>query len=118
MSVSAKEMMIGNYFKDKKSGVIVEIDARTIFDTWKESHAYDPAPITYKLIDRLNGKPLDGGVSYRFDEVCIMQTKSRWAIGFVDIVGIVRWTNTEIDYIHQLQHICLEINQEPLQFVK
>jgi len=115
---NAKEMMVGNYFKDAKTGVIVEIDARSIFDAWGNSEKYESVPITNQAIKRLNGRPLDKGVSFLFGDVCIMPKDDLWVVGFKDLLGITRWTKTEIQYIHQLQQLCLDINQEPLQFVK
>lgn len=49
--IQANELRIGNYLK--KDGVIVKIDARSIFDIWNESKVYEPIPITEENILRL-----------------------------------------------------------------
>ena len=52
--LAVRDLSIGNYLK--RNGVVVTIDARSIFDIWNDEGinklGYEPIPITMELMER------------------------------------------------------------------
>lgn len=48
--IKASELRVGNMLY--KDGIVVTIDARSIFDIWDVSDKYDPIPLTPELLER------------------------------------------------------------------
>lgn len=50
-SLSVKDLRVGNYLT--KDGVMVQVDARSLFDIWEETKEYEPIPLTEQNILKL-----------------------------------------------------------------
>ena len=46
--LSVRELRVGNYLM--KDGIMVKIDARSIFDVWEETKEYEPVPLTEDIM--------------------------------------------------------------------
>lgn len=119
--MSENELMLGNYLYN--DGVVVKIDARSIFDIWdnKGLKNYNPIPLTQKWM-------LDFGYSV------ISESSAGYKYGFVinhilssDLIFVL-WKTTkdagkifrgdlQLKYVHQLQNLHFALTTNLLQLV-
>jgi hypothetical protein len=111
--MNAKELRIGNYLK--KDGVMVTIDARSIFDIWDVDERYKPIPLTEDWL-------LKFGFSENYHGIY-----STW--GFQDFdryfeinqepclfeyFASPKWI--KLEFVHQLQNLYFALEGEELKF--
>jgi len=119
--MEAKGLMVGNYLK--KDGIIVKIDARSIFDMFNDNLKYEPIPLTEDWLVKFGYKRYesDGVVGFEYsnpEEKTVWYEKGRYSI--------VQWgSNTpfyfssnllrvELQYVHQLQNLYFAISGKEL----
>lgn len=61
--IDVRELRVGNRLY--KDGIIVTIDARSIFDIWDKSTQYSPIPLTKKVLEKVKGCELISESPYR-----------------------------------------------------
>jgi hypothetical protein len=64
--LSVRELRVGNYLM--KDGVMVKIDARSIFDIWEETKEYEPIPLTEEIMVRFRRHVKDDFQPLEFDK--------------------------------------------------
>ena len=130
--IQANEVRIGNLLLS--GGVVVTIDARSIFNIWDVSKKYDPIPITPEWLERL-GFEFEDTLSFseyfnkshgnikafiidsvwfcsRFDWMCHKEhhlSHRGWCVGRRNTNNRYNGWNydesAEVKYIHQLQNL-------------
>lgn len=102
--IDPKELRIGNLLKG--DGVIVTIDARSVFDMWYNGKPYGPIPITPEWLERL-GFERDEETRYR-----LYLEHNRWLKSWGRSGSfLVKGDNDfgvfvyDIKHIHQLQNL-------------
>jgi hypothetical protein len=106
--MDAKGLMVGNYLK--KDGIIVKIDARSIFDMFNENPKYEPIPFKKDWLIKLGFELNDNGF-YSKGRLTYHKTYG-WEILESWISG---WKSVEpIRYVHQLQNLYFAISGNEL----
>lgn len=129
--MKANELRIGN--KLLKDGVVVTIDARTIFDIWDDNglKKYEPIPITEEWLIRF-GFEKDGGEynspSDEFDIIIhVSEDGDRYTASNVFVGRVGNWDRDGVNYIcmgncfkyvHQLQNLYFALTNTELVLQK
>lgn len=106
--MEAKGLMVGNYLK--KEGVVVEIDARSIFDMFNDNPKYEPIQLT-KVWLVLFG--------FELDHIFEWYDKNVIGISFKEdrMVQELEYSYNQFEipqYVHQLQNIYFILTGEEL----
>ena len=109
--MKASELRINNYLYN--DGVVVKIDARTIFDIWDDKGLknYQPIPLTEEWLLR-----------FGFEKKGMNRT--RWTFWKIDLVedekGIYSFDESriyiDIKYVHQLQNLYFALTNEEITY--
>lgn len=105
--IDVKELRVGNLLK--KDGVVVTIDARSIFDIWDKSEKYEAIEINEEWLRR-----------FGFDKKIESFLKGRF-----DVHKLANWTNymfcegnlvlRELKYVHTIQNLYFALTGKELQ---
>ncbi len=113
-TVKINSLSVGNYLK--KDGVVVKIDARSIFDIWNEKgiikHGYEPILLTEEWLLKLGFNK-----EYHHDYIGIDVGDTDFVLTYPNVIGEF-WEHfifqfeaggvsklKEIKYVHELQNL-------------
>lgn len=114
--IKSYELMVGNYLK--RNGVLVQIDARSMFDIWDQSKEYEAIPLSEKwLLDfGFEDTKTDGQMIYFKESVKQWQLYTN-RVGFSIISkGIDQYKHPVIanfvKNVHELQNLWYCLTKE------
>lgn len=107
--MKATGVMIGNYLKNE--GVIVKIDARSIFDMFNDNQKYEPIPLTKYWLTKLGFDRKGSSFWYKGYDYTI-DTSGGIFIVHSDYVSVAY--GIEVKYVHQLQNLFFALTGEEL----
>lgn len=121
--IDLRELRIGNLLN--KDGIVVTIDAKSIFDIWDNSDKYKPLPLTeewlikfgfekiedirYEKKIRITGLEPDDPNAYKLAAIGSRKIK-------VAFLSFGKWSSTGVEYVHQFQNLYYAIAGEELQY--
>jgi hypothetical protein len=119
--MKAKELRIGNHFKN--NGVIVTIDARSIFDIWDDKGLkdYQPILLTEEWLVKFGFDMDDSGGLYK--DIMSIDTNNRVLFLYWDEPHDEVWLLDEdhhyeicsVQKVHQLQNLYFALTGEELE---
>lgn len=116
--MDAKGLMIGNYLKN--GGVVVKIDARSIFDMFNDNPKYQPIELDFIWLDKFGFKITDAGIQTDIHK-WVSDGGGFWmwhdTTGFNCYSQIANFS-TVIKYVHQLQNLWFTIVGSDLELVQ
>lgn len=130
--IDVRELRVGNRLL--KDGIVVTIDARSIFDIWDKSEQYSPIPLTVAELDNIKEferrKHLVLSSLYqvklgrkRYLSVSECATPNEmWFVAeqdgkeVKDLISVRNYDYDKTSYLHQLQNLYYSLTGQELQF--
>ena len=112
--MKASELRINNYLYN--DGVVVKIDARTIFDIWDDKGLknYKPIPLTEEWLLKFgfNGEC----ESFHMEGITIEEVSDggKWVVYMFDEYHAVECSLAIVQHVHQLQNLYFALTGEEL----
>lgn len=110
-SLSVKDLRVGNYLQ--KDGVMVQIDARSLFDIWEETKEYVPIELSRDIMFRLGFEVFPWGwVKVSNNDFGVRLTLQSFSY---EVSGN---NAVRLKFVHQLQNLFYCLTGEDLVFPK
>jgi len=121
--IAANQLRIGNQLK--RNGIVVTIDARSIFDIWDKSDEYSPIPLTPEVLERygfVKVEDLGDMVYYQLPEIelgygiCFNHEDIEFYKYNKSGTYTLMYDDSNCQYLHQLQNLIFSLTGTELTF--